>query len=215
MTGATLTRPPVRHRKDKLSMQDQPTTPAQSTQPSVSKSLRFDIFRRDSFTCLYCGRRPPDVVLELDHVHPVSKGGGNDPLNLVTSCYDCNRGKAAKDLGAVVPRPDADLMFLEIQQEIAEMRRYQEARAVFEAALVNVIHKLQAQWCAASGLDWHPADHIVRGLLKAYSIDVVSEAVEDVAVKVGTGYISGNGDRWVRYLRVVARNMSLGTEKPA
>ena len=118
-----------------LPMQDQPTT----AQPSVSKSLRFDIFRRDSFTCLYCGRRPPDVVLELDHVHPVSKGGTNDELNLVTSCYDCNRGKAAKDLGAVVPRPDADLMFLEVQQELAEMRRYQEAQAIRERALAEII----------------------------------------------------------------------------
>lgn len=59
----------------------------------ISKKLRFEIFKRDSFTCQYCGRMAPEVILEVDHVLPVSKGGKNDMLNLVSSCYDCNRGK--------------------------------------------------------------------------------------------------------------------------
>lgn len=34
-------------------------------------------------------------MLEIDHIHPVSKGGDNEESNLITSCYDCNRGKSA------------------------------------------------------------------------------------------------------------------------
>lgn len=60
----------------------------------IPKKLRFEIFKRDSFTCQYCGRMAPEVILEVDHILPVSKGGKNDIFNLVTSCCDCNRGKS-------------------------------------------------------------------------------------------------------------------------
>lgn len=60
---------------------------------AISKRVRFEIFKRDSFTCLYCGSRPPEVVLEIDHVIPISKGGTSDPCNLATSCNACNNGK--------------------------------------------------------------------------------------------------------------------------
>jgi len=65
---------------------------------SISKKTRFEVFKRDAFTCQYCGRRAPDVVLQVDHIHPVSKGGDNDVLNLVTSCDDCNGGKSDREL---------------------------------------------------------------------------------------------------------------------
>lgn len=59
----------------------------------ISSELRFKIFKRDNFTCQYCGRKAPDVVLELDHIRPVSKGGDKRESNLITACYQCNRGK--------------------------------------------------------------------------------------------------------------------------
>ena len=83
---------------------------------------RFRIFDRDDFTCVWCGRKPPEVVIEVDHVLPWSIFGYAPGLdvnnkemydlkdvdgygfsykghqikfmeNLVTSCRDCNRGK--------------------------------------------------------------------------------------------------------------------------
>jgi len=65
---------------------------------TISKKTRFEVFKRDSFTCQYCGIKAPDVVLEVDHINPVSKGGENTILNYVTSCFDCNRGKSNKTL---------------------------------------------------------------------------------------------------------------------
>lgn len=56
---------------------------------------RFEVFKRDNFTCQYCGRnvKKHKVVLVIDHIHPKKKGGRDDMSNLITSCLDCNIGK--------------------------------------------------------------------------------------------------------------------------
>lgn len=61
---------------------------------AIGDKLRFEVFKRDQFKCQYCGKAAPDVILHVDHINPVSKGGDNDILNLVTSCIDCNSGKS-------------------------------------------------------------------------------------------------------------------------
>jgi hypothetical protein len=55
--------------------------------------LRFKILQRDNFTCHYCGRKAPDVVLQIDHINPKSNGGSYKMENLTTACFDCNQGK--------------------------------------------------------------------------------------------------------------------------
>lgn len=59
----------------------------------VEKRLRYRVLERDGFTCRYCGRSAPDVVLHVDHRWPQSKGGLDTLDNLATACEDCNRGK--------------------------------------------------------------------------------------------------------------------------
>jgi len=65
---------------------------------AVSRKIRFDVFNRDGFKCQYCGRTPPAVVLELDHIIPKSKGGPENIDNYITACFDCNRGKGKHKL---------------------------------------------------------------------------------------------------------------------
>lgn len=65
---------------------------------TISQMTRFEVFKRDSFTCQYCGEKAPDVVLEVDHIKPVAGGGDNEIMNLVTSCKGCNAGKGAREL---------------------------------------------------------------------------------------------------------------------
>lgn len=60
----------------------------------ISKRVRFEVFKRDDFTCVYCGRTPPESPIECDHVIAASSGGSCDLGNLVTACADCNRGKS-------------------------------------------------------------------------------------------------------------------------
>lgn len=66
-----------------------------SRRGGIGRSLRFAVLVRDGFCCQYCGRRAPDVALEVDHRTPRSRGGSNRADNLVTACFDCNRGKRA------------------------------------------------------------------------------------------------------------------------
>lgn len=71
-----------------------------SERKAIGPKLRFEVFKRDSFTCQYCGRKAPDVVLNCDHITPVAEDGATDILNLITSCKECNGGKGR------VPLPD-------------------------------------------------------------------------------------------------------------
>jgi 5-methylcytosine-specific restriction endonuclease McrA len=65
---------------------------------AISKTTRFEIFKRDGFTCQYCGAMPPKAVLHVEHIVPVAKGGGNSDGNLTTACSVCNAGKGVRDL---------------------------------------------------------------------------------------------------------------------
>ena len=90
---------------------------------SISKKTRFEVFKRDSFTCQYCGRSSPEVVLEIDHINPVKNGGDNDIMNLITSCFDCNRGKGKRTLGnnEVIKKQTEQLKMLNAKKEQLEM----------------------------------------------------------------------------------------------
>lgn len=90
----------------------------------VSKRQRFEIFKRDEFACVYCGAHPPEALLEVDHVHPVAEGGDNDPDNLVTACFACNRGKSDVLLTSV-PQSLADKADETAERE-AQLRAYYE-----------------------------------------------------------------------------------------
>lgn len=67
-----------------------------SRQP-IPKAMRFRVLSRDGYKCRYCGASAPDVVLHLDHVLAVAKGGRNTDDNLVTACLPCNIGKGVTD----------------------------------------------------------------------------------------------------------------------
>lgn len=56
--------------------------------------FRFEILKRDGFKCVYCGAKPEQNKLHIDHVLPRSKGGLNIKSNLVTCCKECNLGKS-------------------------------------------------------------------------------------------------------------------------
>ena len=64
-------------------------------------SLRFAILKRDMYRCRLCGISAKDgehVRLEVDHITPRARGGDNDPSNLWTLCFACNRGKGIQEL---------------------------------------------------------------------------------------------------------------------
>jgi CRISPR/Cas system Type II protein with McrA/HNH and RuvC-like nuclease domain len=87
--------------------------------------MRFEVFKRDGFKCSYCGQSPPTVVLEVDHVDPVSRGGKNDINNYVTACFDCNRGKSNVPLNKIPNQLSDNLGAIkEKEEQISEYRKY-------------------------------------------------------------------------------------------
>jgi len=95
---------------------------------AVSKRLRYEILRRDSHTCRYCGASAPDVPLRVDHVTPVALGGTDEPSNLVTSCEPCNSGKssASPDAHHVADVADDALRWASAMEQAANNLREQE-----------------------------------------------------------------------------------------
>ena len=62
----------------------------------IKPKLRFKVMKRDGYRCQLCGRNATEdktTRLEIDHKHPVSKGGTSDETNLWLLCFECNRGK--------------------------------------------------------------------------------------------------------------------------
>jgi len=55
---------------------------------------RRNIFKRDAFTCQYCGKKPGCEELTIDHITPRSRGGATTWNNCVVACIECNSRKA-------------------------------------------------------------------------------------------------------------------------
>ena len=66
---------------------------------AMTNDLREAIKKRDNYTCCICGNsvyKEPNLLLEVDHIIPVSKGGTSEASNLQTLCWRCNRKKSNK-----------------------------------------------------------------------------------------------------------------------
>lgn len=128
---------------------------------AVSKRLRFEILRRDEHKCKHCGRTPPEVVLEVDHVVPVTLGGSDDPSNLVAACRDCNGGKSSipADAPMVAGVADDAARWAAAIQQVAEMRTQEAADAQETMGWFNSV------WCAWT--NWRDEPYEVEGGLRA------------------------------------------------
>ncbi len=63
---------------------------------NLSPSIREAIHERDNYRCSYCGTG--EGPFEIDHIHPLSRGGGDELDNLCLACAACNRSKSDKTL---------------------------------------------------------------------------------------------------------------------
>jgi len=109
----------------------------------LGKRLRFSIFERDCFTCQYCGKTPPEIVLVIDHILPVASGGTNDKENLRTSCEACNQGKHSKVLGTDTVNPmEALRRHQELSEEQILAEQLAEAIKVREETREKIVNLL-------------------------------------------------------------------------
>lgn len=170
-------------------------------------SVRFDVFKRDDFTCVYCGRRPPEVTLEVDHLLPRAEGGGDQPENLVTACWDCNRGKRATRLDTPPPvLEDVGNKAALVREREAQLRAYEEAQAEQRERRERAFDEVWAYWFELWGYErlerWHvPWESTLRKYVELIGVEEVKDAM-DVAHARFHGRIVSNA---VRYFHGVCR----------
>lgn len=114
----------------------------------ITKRDRFSIFSRDGFTCKYCGKQPPAVLLVIDHVVPISRGGTNHPDNLITACEECNQGKSNKP---TAPSDIPEESRLAIAQEQMEVIRIAEETNRAVNASIEMRSSICNYYCAVTG----------------------------------------------------------------
>ena len=107
-------------------LEDMPASNAEAARPkrtAIPQRIRFEVFKRDKFTCQYCGAKAPDVLLHVDHIDPVAGGGTNDIVNLITACASCNGGKSDIPLSddSTVVKRQAQLEDLQERRNQLEM----------------------------------------------------------------------------------------------
>jgi hypothetical protein len=148
---------------------------------AVSKKTRFEVFKRDSFACQYCGQSAPEVILEVDHIIPVSKGGDNDVTNLITSCFACNRGKSNKKLSNKDALTKQKAMLDDLQdrrEQLEMMAEWKNEILQLEQQTLEIINNywstlLNHEYSlTGSGLS------ILKKHLKKYSVNEIFEALD-------------------------------------
>lgn len=146
----------------------------------ISKKTRFEVFKRDGFKCQYCGSAAPDVLLEIDHIQPVSKDGAHDILNFITACKPCNLGKSDRQLSddAAVKKQQAQLAELHERREQLEMMlQWRAGLKDIDDDQVNVI---VGAWEKAA-VGWHLNDtgrKSAKTLLKKHGLQKVLDAID-------------------------------------
>lgn len=142
---------------------------------SISKKIRFEVFKRDGFKCAYCGQSPPQVILEIDHVEAVSKGGNSDINNLITSCFDCNRGKSNIPLEKIPPQLSDNLEVLrEKETQLKEYRKFIKKIQERENKDVEYISKIYAGFYG-----WQWTENFKSVSLKRFLSDLPLHEVEN------------------------------------
>lgn len=116
----------------------------------LSKKVRFEVLKRDSFTCQYCGAKAPDVILHVDHIKPVSAGGEDTLLNFVTACAPCNLGKGDRELSdqSALEKRRAQLEELNERREQLEMLvEWQEGLSEIDDMQVDAVaNSIERNW---------------------------------------------------------------------
>lgn len=157
--------------------------------------LRFEVFKRDGFQCAYCGKTPPDVILEVDHIKAKSKGGSEDINNLLTSCFDCNRGKRNIPLTTVPAKVTENLEILHERER--QLKEYYKFIKQIERRINNDIEEISKRFTVhfpQKEFTEHFKNATLKRLLKSLPKHLIIESLDLAASK-----FSDDPDRVIRY----------------
>ena len=181
----------------------------------LSKKIRFEVFKRDKFTCQYCGRMAPEVVLHIDHIKPVAEGGGNDIMNLVTACSDCNLGKGKRELSddSVIMKQKRMLDELEERkQQLEMMMEWKNGNLEIENQKIHELGLYFSRFCRTRSVLTPLLVEELKLAIKKYSIDDICYAIEVAAERY---YSPGdNGRHATKMIRRICANKEMERENP-
>lgn len=182
---------------------------------AIGPKLRFEVFKRDDFTCRYCGRKTPAVVLEADHVIPKAEGGGDEIENLVTSCWECNSGKGKRLLDVMNAEGDVHEKAAALLEREMQLREYNEVRQQIrnrENADIQRVMEAWAQHWPGGQPDYWPNEPQIRSLLNEISVVDLVDAVAIAADKIAPTFARVKYFFGVAYTR--ARGPKVAPEQP-
>ena len=144
----------------------------------ISKKIRFEVFKRDSFTCQYCGMAAPDVILHVDHIDPKSKGGSDGILNLLTSCSSCNSGKGARPLTDMTVLQKRKSMLDSLQERREQIEMMLQWQRGLENLDDDTADQLAAFWtelttCGLTDMGLHD----LKAWVKKFKMQEIMEAM--------------------------------------
>ncbi len=170
----------------------------------LSVRTRFEVFKRDDFTCRYCARKTPEVVLQVDHVVPVCDGGTDDPINLVTACWECNSGKAGVPLQAILDGEDPHERAVLLLERERQIREYNVVLKGIRERKEDQARELVDYWLEATGNEYiKNADWSWLCLeLDRSAAEVIRAAM---ALAIAKGYAGAPTNRDFRYVAGVLR----------
>lgn len=151
---------------------------------AISVKVRFEVFKRDKFTCQYCGKKAPDVILHVDHLNPVAKGGKNNIQNLITSCVDCNFGKGARLLSDQTAVEKIQKQSEELQDRRNQLEMMMQWQQELDSAQDDASNMIAEYWQSQTKGQYSLSDAgivILKKLLKKFSVQEILAATKIAA----------------------------------
>jgi len=152
---------------------------------AISKAIRFEVFKRDKFTCQYCGSKAPDVVLNVDHIDPVANGGTNEIINLITSCFECNNGKRdilLNDDSKIVKQRKQLELLQERREQIELMLEWKKSLSAFDNDVQGMICDYINSKIAPLTLNEN-GKRSIGSWLKKFNVDKILDGIDTAATK--------------------------------
>jgi 5-methylcytosine-specific restriction endonuclease McrA len=152
---------------------------------SIPKSIRFEVLKRDSFKCQYCGRSAPEVLLQVDHMEPVAKGGSDEVVNLITSCFDCNSGKSDRRINDQSVLEKQKLQIDELQERREQLEMMLAWRNGLQDLAAETVDRLAAYWNEKT-ITFHLTDQgraQLRKIIGKYQVSEIAEAMDTASDK--------------------------------
>ena len=188
----------------------------------LSKKLRFEVFKRDSFKCQYCGATSPDALLEVDHIKPVKEGGKNNIDNLLTACRDCNSGKGARllDDNTVLEKQRQQLEELnERRQQLELMMKWREGLSKLNDDTLQTVCDYWEEKASCELTETGIAG--LKKIIKKHQLQTVLDAIDDSCsqyLKYGDdedkSYTMESINKAYDYIPKICRMKDLAKEKP-